>query len=100
MKGQVVVWNLRNETIGYLCHQHRFTVESWYKMIDETLQRYVNIHEDEAVMLGCMHGQITSIQIQLGFFSFKVMPVLLHYLQESFCRTQEERGAQYCLSGG
>jgi hypothetical protein len=53
-------------------------------MIDETLRRYVDIHEDEAVMLGCMHGQITSIQIQLGFFSFKVMPVLLHYLQESF----------------
>ena len=53
-------------------------------MINETLERYVALHEDPAVMLGCMVKpcQITSIQIQLGFFRLKVMPVLL--LQESF----------------
>ena len=76
--------NLRTETQGYLFHQHRYTVETWHQMINETLERYVALHEDPAVMLGCMVKpcQITSIQIQLGFFRLKVMPVLL--LQESF----------------
>eukprot|EP00435_Cladocopium_sp_Y103_P064906 s308_g26.t1 len=64
---------ISQETHQYLVKQHKYTVESWDQMINESCQRYIDLHEDEEEILGSMTFQITHID-STRLFQFQAKP--------------------------